>query len=337
MGRYGTVMSSGSFRMPESDEDPGWSIEIWMQPSRTRAERHFFSVFSPASTDLLSLRQYADGVVVSENKEEEYTPTHKSLYVDAVFRPATPVFLTIAASGRRTSVFVDGALRKSTEVLRFSKRALAGQFILGDSPLISDSWSGWIGGFAVYARELSPSEVSQHFASWSQRPPPTLTEDAHPAALYLFKEGAGNIIHNQVRSGVDLMIPERYLVAGKLFLERPWDEYEPAWSYYKSILINVAGFVPFGFLWYGYLSLSFPQQKTRTVWTTVILGTTMSLTMEILQGFLPTRSSGMTDIVTNTAGTTLGVVVYRLSEGVVHKILSRVHGVMDERQVPIAE
>ena len=322
-GHFGTVMSSRPFELPESGE--GWSLELALQASKMTARKHFLTFYSPSSTDLLSLRQDTNAVVLStQDKREESAPTDESIYIDKVFRPATSIFLSVTAGEHGTAVFVDGMLRGSSERLRLSRHALSGQLILGDAPLGTDSWSGQICGLAVYASELSPPEVSRHFAAWSREQFPALSAEEHPSAMYLFNEGGGSAIHDQIRPGVDLMIPERYTVAGKLFLEGPLHEYNPIWSYSRSIVINVLGFVPFGYVWYGYLSLSAPWRKSTTAVATVVLGGALSFTMEVLQAFLPTRSSGIADIITNTAGAALGVVAYRYSEGMVQSLFARV-------------
>jgi glycopeptide antibiotics resistance protein len=106
-----------------------------------------------------------------------------------------------------------------------------------------------------------------------------------------------------------LQIPERYTVVDKIFLEPFWHEFEFSGSYLSSAIKNVIGFVPFGFCFYTYLRV---LRVKYAALTTVILGTAVSVTIEVLQAYLPTRDSGTTDIFTNTLGTWVGVAVYDL-------------------------
>ncbi len=93
------------------------------------------------------------------------------------------------------------------------------------------------------------------------------------------------------------------------FLERPWDEFRQDWNYWKDVGINVAGFIPLGFFFCAYFYSV--RRIKRPVLLTVALGFAVSLTIEVLQAFLPTRDSGMTDLITNTLGTAVGVLAFR--------------------------
>jgi VanZ family protein len=169
----------------------------------------------------------------------------------------------------------------------------------------NDTWRGWLRGLAIYNQELTPAQVRRHFETWTKqgRPEPLSGEQA--IAIYLFDEHAGSVVHNAVRPGIDLSIPERYLLLYQRFLEPFWQEYKPGWSHFRDILVNVFGFVPLGFFFYGYWSSVRPIRNAILV--TTVLGFALSLTIEVAQSFLPTRNSGTMDLITNTLGTFLGI------------------------------
>ncbi len=170
------------------------------------------------------------------------------------------------------------------------------------------NWSGQLRGLAIYNRELLVGEVSEHVANWMNREHPDFAKSQGAVVLYVFNEGDGDVAHNRVDSTTDLLIPERFFVLNKKFLERPWNEFYFGWNYWKDIGINVAGFIPLGFFFYAYFCLV--RRVNHPAAVTIALGFTISFAIEVLQAFLPTRDSGMTDVITNTFGTTLGAILW---------------------------
>jgi hypothetical protein len=184
---------------------------------------------------------------------------------------------------------------------------LTGQLVIGNSSVTTDTWSGQLKGLAIYNRELAASQVAQHYQGWLGTGHPAVSALDGAVAVYLFNEGGGYAVHNQVESATDLVIPERFFVLHEPFLERPWNEYIPGWHYWTDIGINITGFIPLGFFFYAYFSLVRRVEHPAAV--TISFGFAVSLTIEVLQAFLPTRNSGTTDLITNTFGTALGVSV----------------------------
>jgi hypothetical protein len=299
-GRYGSIVSAAPFKL---QSDGACAIEIWLEPTRVHSSGTILAFYRPEDRTVpFALRQSLGDLVLQRASRERLDHVKKvRIYVDDVFSHRKPLQVTISSGQAGTSVYADGAFVRKSSNFRLPSQALTGQLIVGNSPVTTDDWSGQIRGLAIYDRELTASEVSQHFARWASSDPDLTSGDA--IALYPFNEGKGNVVHNQIDSATDLLIPERFFVLHEQFLARPWDEYRRDRNYWKDIGINVAGFVPLGVCFVAYL---WSVNVKRAVLVTVVMGFTVSLTIEVLQAFLPTRSSGMTDLITNTLGTVLG-------------------------------
>lgn len=256
----------------------------------------------------LSLHQsLTDFMLQSERLGSPGRARKQKSYFGDVFRRGQPIFLTITSGVHGTSVYVNGTLASAARGFQLAGDC-SGRLIVGDSTRQQDTWSGQINGLAIYASELSAPTVLRHYDTWTKNGRPEIDEQDRAVALYLFDERSGDIVHNHAGPGGELVIPGTYTVVDKILLEPFWDEYYPSWSYWTNILKNIAGFVPIGFCFCAYFALV--RKARRAGLVTVVLGFAVSLTIEVLQGFLPTRDSGTTDLITNTLGTWIGVVLY---------------------------
>lgn len=308
-GEYGSILSSVALKASVSKEGAPCGIEIWLQPSLDYSGTILASYLPDRRVAPFVLWQSHHNLGIQHANLDQFRNVEKgTIYATDVFRPGELVFITITSGPAGTTVYADGALVKRAPNFRFSSQDLSGQLIVGNRPESTNTWSGQLEGLAIYNRELSASEASQHYASWVQNTAATLAKSEGVIALYLFTERNGSVVHNQVDSLTSLLIPKRFFVLHEPFLETPWNEFFPTWGYWKNIGINIAGFVPFGFFFCAYFSSV--RKIKRAVIVTVVLGFIVSLTIEVLQSFLPTRDSGMTDLITNTSGTALGSVLW---------------------------
>jgi hypothetical protein len=312
-GRHGSVLSTGTFPRNPLNDDSAGSIEIWLEP-KLPGSKHTILSFDGSDHPgaPFSLHQYNDALVLHQHNVDSHgTARTAGFRVDNVFREKRPVFVTITFGKQNTLVYLDGFLLKAFPILGTSTNNLTGRLVVANSPSTGDSWSGQILGLAIYHRQLTATQVAQHYEGWTRNQRPALAQDEASVALYPFNERAGDIVHNQLDPATDLMIPKRYFVLHSAFLRSPWREYRANWSYWKDVGINIAGFIPMGFCVVAYFSSV--RTIVRAAAATIVLGFVTSLTIETLQAFLPTRESGMTDLITNTLGTAIGVMLYRLS------------------------
>lgn len=310
-GGSGTVIGRGTIGVATSQADRlSGSLEIWLLPGRVPDSSTILAFSTPEDPFRFSLHQsQTDLRLQAANRNDRNWTRAAKLYVDDVFRQARPMFIAITSGMDGTAVYIDGVLARRAPQFRLPANRFTGRVVLGDSPGQSDGWNGQLLGLAVYDRELTPPQLLKHYQTWTGAGRPAIQKEEGNVALYLFDERAGRVVHDRANSGADLSIPEKYVVLDQIFLEPFWKEFSFSWTYWGAALKNIVGFIPFGFCFCARLSIA--RRVRRVALTAVLLGALVSLTIEILQAYLPTRDSGMTDIVTNTLGTWVGVATFR--------------------------
>jgi hypothetical protein len=318
-GERGSVVSEGEFKNVASSPDDSCSIEIWLRPDRVRSSGTILGFFrSEDRSTPFTLRQSLGDLTLESPTIRSLLPAgKKKIYLDDVFTVEKFVMVTLTSNQTGISVYLDGVPRMSLKGLRFSSRDLTGRLVLGNSPITTHEWAGQIRGLAMYGRALASEEVAQHYENWMKGDTADLAAGRQGLAVYAFNEKAGNLIHNSVDSSTDLVIPDRFFVLHAPLLERPWREFSNDWGYWQDVVVNVGGFIPFGLLFYAYFLLDRRSQHPAAI--AILLGFLTSLTIEVSQAFLPTRDSGMTDLITNTLGTAIGVGIFRID--FVHRLL----------------
>lgn len=315
---YGTLLSTQKFQIADSEVQASSTLEMWIQPGLTN-DASTLLAFSTAKNPLqFSLHQYRSGLILAREAQGV-----KSVIgiMNNVFDRTKPIFITITSGSAKTSMYFDGRLARAFPGFRLGKD-FSGQLVIGSSPVAVDGWLGKLKGLAIYHKELTPQEVASHFETWTKQGAPELQPNEALAALYLFDEREGKVVHCAGQPDLNLYIPKRFSLSYQPLMKPFWKEYEFTWAYLADLLLNVIGFIPLGFFFCAYWKSAKPIKSAALV--TVAFGLAVSLSIEILQSFLPTRHSGTTDLLTNTVGTFLGVKLY--GSKAIEILLARVWG-----------
>jgi hypothetical protein len=305
--KYGSIVSVSDFEPASSDS---CSIELWLQPRRASASGTILSFYWPSQQVVPFAVRQSLGDLKLEFKDSAWSA--RKIYVNEVFDPRKLVLVTIGSGETGTKIYLDGVLVRQFSSLRILSHGLTGRLVIASAPTTPDSWSGKLRGLAIYDRELSPTEIAQHFAYWTTHKRIGSPDGEGIRANYRFDERHGRVARSDVGAAPELAIPERFFVVAPQFLERPWDEFRPDASYWKDVAINIFGFIPLGFCLMAYFSTI--ARVNRAMGLAITIGFGTSLTIEVLQAFLPTRNSGMTDLITNTSGTAIGAALFAFTK-----------------------
>jgi VanZ family protein len=278
-----------------------FSIEIWISPAdqRQRGPARIVSYSESTQWRNFTIGQWESDLAVRlRTTRNNLNGTDPHVTVKDVF--AVPGFrhIVMTYDGAYERVYVDGTLRTTTDDVQGTLANWDAEhwLVVGNEHTADRPWRGVIRLLAIYDRVLGGGEVSGSYKSLGQADAPHLTPG--PLALYRFRQDGRRVVdESPVLPRVDLEVPDvvepRRPLLGSGF-PTPVDA-----------ALNLVIFAPLGAL--ATLALRQAGVSTlRAVGLTLALAAALSCTAEVLQYFLVSRSSELSDLVLNVGGGGVG-------------------------------
>ncbi len=294
------------------------SLEMELRPAAEPNNRlpHILSLWDGRRQEVFLIGQWKDSTAIRVRTSRPDVPRgYRERGQSRVLIKNRKVFVTLTSSLEGTTLYVDGAMVKTFPGFQLLEDGPAGRgvLVLGNSAIGKSHWAGDLLGLALYSRALSDHEVRENHSRWVRRDYASLKNAPGLIGLYPFTEGQGDSVRNLAGGAHPLLKPAVFHPLQKVILEWPTKEQLERWSFYQDMAVNMLGFIPLGFffaLWLlRFTRLSFLPAGVLTL----VLGSGISLGIELTQVYLPTRDSSASDLVFNLLGTLVGIVILRLA------------------------
>lgn len=259
----------------------------------------------------LALWQWKSSAIVMNGDDYDHTRKWPRLTAIDALNDGERKLITITATNRGTRLFFNGTVAGEREDWRLSMPRGEGRLrlVLGNSVYGKHGWDGDIHGLAVYKRGFSPAELGDYHGNWVKEKSFPSQPDDDLLLLFTFGEGEGSQIHDESGHDQPLFLPSIPVQFKKEFLSVPWHGFSPNRGFFIDTIINLLGFMPLGIVLCYWLK-QWRVMESKTILSAVVLfGFTLSLSIELLQGWLPDRSSSLLDLCLNTAGAWLGSLI----------------------------
>jgi hypothetical protein len=314
--KYGIAYThpSVSLSAEKLSESNGFTIEISLKPKSFHEEgfNFLFAIHAGNDRDQLLVGQYRSWVVIMNGDDYDHKRKTKRAAVNIASQNPQKTFLTITSGMEGSKVYVDGQLVHTQKdlILKLPKGDKP-RFLFGNSVYGRHSWMGDVYGFAFYGKILNTQDIMIHFNKWSKDQNFLFAKKDKPYILYLFDEKSEVRAFDHGGGNNDLKVSSRMHILEKQILSPPWIGFELNKSSIQDILLNLVGFIPLGFILAATLSQNNVVFKQHAVLMTVVFCFIVSLTIEVLQAWMPSRSSQMMDLMLNTVGALIGAMVCR--------------------------
>ena len=293
----------------------GFSIEMALKPQSFNDEGFNFilSIHDGKDRDQLLIGQWRSWIIIMNGDDYSNKKKIPRIVVDPISPTPTKIFLSITTGKEGTKAYVNGQLVKTNSdlILKFPKRGES-RLVIGNSVYGKHSWKGEIYGLGFYGYPLTNQDATTHFDRWLKERNFSFAKKEKPFMLYLLNEEKGTRAIDQGIANLSLEIPAKVNVLEKRILSPPWRDLKLNGHFLQDAVINFIGFMPLGFIMIATLIQFHRSFGKRVVLITVALCFLVSLAIEIIQAWIPSRSSQMSDLMLNTCGAWVGAMIYKM-------------------------
>jgi VanZ family protein len=284
------------------------TIEMLLTPvtGPTHVNPHILSFYNDQNEEISFIAQRKSVLLIQKQEKIETRLRDRAIAFQNALPAGKELFITVTSNDEGTSLYEDGnfakIFRHFTLLPKINSERL--NILIGNSPTGKHPWEGILLGLAIYNRALTPQEVLQDYKEWIHAGSLSVSGEEKPVALYLFDEEGGNIVHSHTGRGLSLQIPEIFRPLRRTVLAPPTSNF-----HIQDITINILGFIPLGFFFTLYLSKETKRSLNFDAFLVSLIGGLMSLIIELLQAYLPSRISSLMDLLCNIAGTAAGAII----------------------------
>jgi VanZ family protein len=286
-----------------------FTIEMALRPDMREDGRFKIILLLHGGDDAgqLLIGQWRTSLVVMNGDDYDGRQGMPRTGIRNAFSEPRQILVAVTSGPQGTALFLDGKKVRHHRSLQLAHPAAGrpARLIVGNSGYARHSWAGEVMGVALYDRALDAKRIKAHAKIWTQEGAftPFLKDD--PTALYAFTERGGTETRELAGKNPPLAIPPVLKPLQREILAAPHSPRADR-TYIEDVLVNLAGFVPLGFLVGAVVTNNGNRSRRWGFVVTVLICFTVSLSIEIAQAWIPSRSSELTDLVLNVAGGGLG-------------------------------
>lgn len=272
---------------------------------------YILSFYDGKSQEPLIIAQWLSYLIIRSRVNETNTrKKYREIDLRDAFQQNMKNLITIASGEETTDIFVNGKLAQSFSRTSFIGLSnIKGRLVIGNSSTGADPWIGNLYGLSIYDKLLSTEQIQQNYKNWNQHGNSRLEPQNDPFIMYAFNKEHDSQIHNLADDKNHLVIPSTFTPLARKLPVPSRDDFKFSRGLVSDVIINVFGFIPFGFCMAIYLIKNKHLHRGSAYMVAILSGACLSLIIEITQIYLPTRHSSSLDLVCNTAGAVLGILV----------------------------